>query len=128
MKTNLRTRLVVTCSALLSLTITPVAYAKDIRFDAPNSMVGTIVGPIVMGQKEGENQVKAYHLKPAKTIVLNDRNSTCGTQYLKSLPILLEGFNKYRNKKVKVSASIQCIESRLGSYAIDKIYSIKRIK
>lgn len=105
-----------------------IAFVKPITFDAPNEITGRIIGPITSGQTEDGTRIKAYHIKTNQPTLLNDAKSSCGTQRIESLPILSTGLNKYKNKKVKLSASIQCIESRLGTYAIDHVYFIKTIK
>jgi len=61
-------------------------------------------------------------------MLLNDEKTSCGTQRIKTLPILAENMGQYKNKRVKISASIQCVEVRLGTYAIENVYSVRSAK
>jgi len=104
------------------------AFADTISFDSANEIRGRVVGPITSGQAEDwmdGTQTKAYYLETERPMLLNDPKSSCGAQRIERLPILSEGMARYKNKYVKISASIQCVESKLGSYAIDRVDAIE---
>ncbi|SDR13890.1 hypothetical protein [Pseudoxanthomonas sp. CF125] len=104
------------------------AFADTISFDSANEIRGRVVGPITSGQAEDwmdGTQIKAYYLETERPMLLNDPKSSCGAQRIERLPILSEGMARYKNKYVKISASIQCVESKLGSYAIDRVDAIE---
>jgi len=102
------------------------ALTKPISFGSTSQINGKIIGPISSG--EFGSEVKAYYLQPEHPLSLNDPNSSCGPQEIDSLPILAEGLGKYKGKKVTVTVSIRCIESKLGSYAIERVHSIKAVR
>lgn len=112
--------------ALLGLALLQAhAIADTMSFDAPNEVTGRVIGPVISGRSEDGTQIKSYHLKLSRAMSLNDSTSSCGNQRVDSLPVLAQGIGRYRFRKVRVSASIQCVESRLGGYAITQIHSVK---
>lgn len=122
----LRSTYLPACIALATFQL-PV-FAGPISFDSANEIAGRIVGPITSGKAEDwidGTQIKSYYLETERPMLLDDPKSSCGAQRIERLPILLEGMSRYKNKYVKMSASIQCIESKLGSYAIDRVDAIE---
>ncbi|AUH53000.1 hypothetical protein CXB49_20510 [Chromobacterium sp. ATCC 53434] len=111
-------------SALLLLAAGPLSQAQPlaVREDGETAvrLSGTVIGPISSGSKADGTLFKAYHLKLAQPLTLDD-GAECGEQDKRSLALNQEDMGRYKGRAITVKAKVFCQTNRTGTYHLSDI-------
>lgn len=105
------------------LEATKAVDSSDLKLNQPLALIGTVTGPITVGNKSEGNDFTAFYLNLNKDYSMDDKDS-CGPQTFNKLAMDKFGLNKFKGKKVRVEGNIYCQPERTGTYHLNEITNI----